>query len=311
MTSAMTGAPILAQRLKEVIRKAELSYPMMGAVLFGSVATGKATTQSDVDLLVIGEMLPPKRHRRHREMMEIKHLLPGVPLDVLLLTPEEVRSNFVNHNPLFLDIAVDGIILLDREGMLSAAMEDARRHIRSKGIVRLEGGWRFPVERGVPTYLSQISNRGFAEAMLQDAERDRLIGVRLLEDRFYDKSVYHFQQAVEKAVKAVLISLGIFQKTHLVGEVLRSVAQEERVPTSWRTRLLEAADLSESIEPEVSLSRYPGVIEDTLWLPAAEYAVEDAEEAKAKAEKVLPIARGFVEDWFTHPGSEGSGIAQP
>lgn len=298
MTNGVMGAPILAQRLKEVMRNAKLSYPMIGAVLFGSVATGKATPRSDVDLLVVGEMLPPKRHRRQREMMEIKQLLPGVPLDVLLLTPEEVRSNFTNHNPLFLDIAEDGIVLLDREGMLSAAMEDARRHIRSQGIVRLEGGWRFPVEKGVPTYLSQVSNRDFAMGMLQDAERDRLIGIRLLEEGFYDKSVYHFQQAVEKAVKAVLISLGIFQKTHLVGAVLRSAAQEERIPTSWRTRLLEAADLSESIEPEVSLSRYPGIIEDALWLPAAEYTAEDAEEAKAKAEKVLPIAGSFVEDWF-------------
>jgi HEPN domain-containing protein len=255
-----------------------------------------------VDLLVVGERLPPKRQRRQRENMEIKHLFPGVPLDALLLTPEEVRSNFANHNPLFLDIAEDGIVLLDREGMLAAAIEQTRHDVRERGIVRIKGGWRFPVEKGALTYLSQVSNRDFAMGMLQDAERDRLIGIRLLEEGFYDKSVYHFQQAVEKAVKAVLISLGIFQKTHLVGAVLRSAAQEERVPEHWRVPLLEIAGFSESIEPEVGLSRYPGIIEDALWLPAAEYTAEDAGEARDKVEKVLPVARSFVEDWFRPSG---------
>jgi len=38
----------------------------------------------------------------------------SLPLDILLLTPEEVISNFKNHNPLFLDIAEEGIIILDK-----------------------------------------------------------------------------------------------------------------------------------------------------------------------------------------------------
>jgi HEPN domain-containing protein/predicted nucleotidyltransferase len=304
----MTREPAaIARRVQEALETAKLSFALAGAVLFGSSATARAAAHSDVDLLVVGRGLPLKRQRRCREIVEIKQWLPGVPLDVLLLTPEEVESNFRNHNPLFLNIAEDGVVLLDREGTLARAIEATRRYVRERGIVRTDQGWRFPVEVGMPTLLSRVSNRDFAWGMLRDAERDRRIGERLLEDGFYDKAVYHFQQAVEKAVKAALIGLGIFQKTHLVGAVLREVTLEEkRVPAQWKDPLLEAARLSEELEPEVSLSRYPGIIDDALWLPSEEYGRDDAEAAGAKATKALAVAGGFVKDWFAEsPPSEG------
>lgn len=63
--------------------------------------------------------------------------------------------------------------------------------------------------------------------------------------------------------------------------------------------MLEAAEISESLEPEVSLSRYPGIIDDTLWLPSEEYEEVDATNAMKKSEKVLDIARRFTNDWFS------------
>lgn len=301
----------MAIRIQEALETATLSFVLTGAVLFGSSATGRAAAHSDVDLLVVGRGLPVKRQRRCREIVEVKRLLPGVPLDVLLLTPEEVESNFRNHNPLFLDIAEDGVVLLDREGMLARAIEATRGYVRERGIVRTDQGWRFPVQAGVPTLLSRVSNRDFAWGMLRDAQRDRRIGERLLEDGFYDKGVYHFQQAVEKAVKAILIGLGIFQKTHLVGAILGQVALEEkRVPVLWRDPLLEAARISEELEPEVGLSRYPGVINDALWLPSEEYGRDDAEAAGAKAAKALAVAEGFVKDWFAG-GETGAQNREP
>jgi HEPN domain-containing protein len=110
--------------------------------------------------------------------------------------------------------------------------------------------------------------------------------------------VYHFQQATEKAVKAMLVAVGVFQKTHLVGATLRKVAEESGISDRWRNPLQEAAGISEELEPEVSLSRYPGIIEGALWLPSEEYTAEDAAAAGTKATKVLEIAHGFVGDWF-------------
>ena len=66
-------------------------------------------------------------------------------------------------------------------------------------------------------------------------------------------------------------------------------------------KLNEIADISESIEPEMSLSRYPGIIKDSLWLPFDEYSKDDANAAMRKAERTLSIAKEFVGDWFTSP----------
>ena len=292
------GIPDALMRVGDALRKARLSFEIVGAVVFGSSATGRATASSDLDLLVVARGIPRKRHRRTREAVEIKRLLPDIPVDVLLMTREEAQSNFANHNPLFLDLAEDGIPVLDEDGSLVRAIRETRQDIRRRGIERTEHGWRFPAEPGVVTYLSTVSNRDFSRGMLKEAERDLKIVQVLARDGFYDKAVYHFQQATEKAVKAMLVAVGVFQKTHLVGATLRKVAEESRISDRWRNPLLEAAGISEELEPEVSLSRYPGIIEGALWLPSEEYTAEDAGAAGTKATKVVEIAHGFVGDWF-------------
>ncbi len=45
--------------------------------------------------------------------------MPDFAVDILLLTPDEAHHNFLNHNPLFLDIAEEGIILFDPAGDLA------------------------------------------------------------------------------------------------------------------------------------------------------------------------------------------------
>ena len=92
--------------------------------------------------------------------------------------------------------------------------------------------------------------------------------------------------------------MGIFQRTHLIGGILRKVTLEREALEKWKEKLIEVAEISESIEPEVSLSRYPGVIGESLWLPYDEYKREDADGAMEKAKKSLSIAKGFTEDWF-------------
>lgn len=254
--------------------KKSLPFDILAALLFGSWAKGSETPDSDIDLLIVADRINTKRHRRGIEIAYIKHSLPGLSLDILLLTKEEVLSNFRNHNPLFLDIAEEGIIILDKDNLLKNLMLETGEYVRQRGIKRFGDGWIFPVEKGVPTYLSKVSNKDFSYAMLKDGERDFKIGERLIEDvedGFYDKAVYHFQQSVEKAIKSVLIAMGVFQKTHFIGEVLREVISKKDIPTRWKTDLIEVAGISEEIKPEVSLSRYPGIIDDSLWLPFDEY----------------------------------------
>ena len=276
-----------------------LPFPLAAALLFGSAAKGVQKDESDIDLLIIAEGINPKLHRRGVEISFIKRILPELSLDVLLLTKEEVLSNFRNHNPLFLDIAQEGIIVFDKVGILERIISQTRQYINEKGIRKYGDGWIFPAKRGMAVYLSKISNQDFSLAMLKDADRDFQIGKRLIQDGYYDKAVYHFQQSVEKAVKSILIAFGIFQKTHLTGAILRRVLAERDIPPERKESLLELAESSEVIEPEVSLSRYPGIINDSLWLPFEEYEKADAEAAMERAGRALCTANEFITDWFS------------
>lgn len=279
--------------------KEALPFDIKAVLLFGSTARESETFDSDVDLLVIADGINPKRHRRGTEIASIKRFFLELSLDILLLTESEVLSNFRNHNPLFLDIAEEGIIILDYENFLHQLIAETRDYIKRRGIKRFGDGWIFPVEKGTPAYLSKVSNKDFSYAMLKDGERDLEIGKRLTDGGYYDKAVYTCQQSVEKSVKSILIAMGVFQKSHLIGGVLRKIISEKVILKDIEKTLLEVAEISETIEPEVSLSRYPGIIDDSLWVPSEEYNQEDADKAMGKAAKALSIAKLFVEDWFS------------
>jgi len=290
--------------IKTALESNRFPFTVSGAVLFGSLAKGSFTRDSDIDLLVVAENINPRLHRRKKEMMAIKSSLPGKAMDILLLSPKEVISNFINHNPLFLDIAEDGIIIKDEKKFLWDLIKKTREYIEFKSIKRLKDGWQFPVAHRAATLLSSVSNKDFAEAMLKDGERDFLIGKNLLRDEFFDKSVYHFQQSVEKCIKSVLIAFGTFQKTHFIGKVLIETIHDQSLPDQWKQKLTEIAGLSEELEPDVSLSRYPGIINNMLWMPCDEYEQQDAEESLKKAETVLNTARNFYKYWFSREEQE-------
>lgn len=271
---------------------------ILGAIVFGSRAKEMALPSSDLDILIIADGINPKRHRRENEIITIKRSLPAIPLDILLMTSGEVISNFKNHNPLFFDIAEDGIILLDSGDFLMKLVLETKDYIKAKGIKKWKDGWKFPVRHRVATYLSGVSNKDFAMDMIKDGERDYIIGKKLLEEGFYDKSVYHCLQSIEKCLKSILIAFGVFQKTHFVGEILINILNEKDMPELWIKKLTEIAEIAEQIEPEVSLTRYPVIINDNLWLPWEEYDKEDAERGIKKAENVLSTAKDFLAYWF-------------
>lgn len=288
--------------IQDALHGADLPFEVLAVLLFGSRARGKAGGRSDTDLLVVGQPISELRQRRIEEIILIRRLLPVSAADILLLTAEEVRSNFENHNPLFLDMAEEGILLFDKTGLIQSLMDETKNYIRVRGIRRYGEGWMFPVEQGKPTPLSRVTNEDFSWAMIRDGERDLEIGRQLTGNGFYDKAVYHFQQAVEKAVKGILIALGVFQKTHFVGEILKDVVRQKNLSDPWASKLVAVGEISERMEPHVSLSRYPGIQKDRLWLPSEEYGVDEAREAGHNAEEACACARQFLSHWFgTHP----------
>jgi HEPN domain-containing protein/predicted nucleotidyltransferase len=276
-----------------------LPVKVRSAAIYGSWAKGTQKEDSDIDILMISDEVNPRKQKRGREIATIKEQLSiYVPLDILLLTTRECLSNFRNHNPLFLDIACEGIVLLDEDDFLKSLIEETRAYISERKLRKLEDGWEFPVTDRVPVYLSNISNKDFAIAMLTDGERDFEIAVKILEGGYFDKAVYHFQQSIEKAVKAILICFGIFKKTHFVGEILLKELKPRELDDNWKEKLVQISRLSSEIEPEVTWSRYPGIDEGILWLPYEEYTEDDANEIKEKCKQAVKAAREFFEWWF-------------
>lgn len=291
MDSGMTRD--LAEKLKSSPVK------IRAAAMYGSFARDTQGADSDMDLLLISDEINPRRNKRGREIALIKaHLSIGPPLDILLLTSNECISNFENHNPLFLDIAIEGIVFLDNNAFLSGLINETRIYIRDKELRKLDDGWAFPVPYRTEVTLSSISNKDFAMAMFTDGERDFNIGVSIMGSGYYDKAVYHFQQSVEKSVKAVLICFGIFKKTHFVGEILAGELEQRSLEESWKEKLRHLAALSSEIEPEVTWSRYPGIDHNALWIPYEEYSKDDAMIVKNKSEQAGSLAGGFLTWWF-------------
>ncbi|MEK7865349.1 MAG: nucleotidyltransferase domain-containing protein [Planctomycetota bacterium] len=81
-------------------------------VLFGSHAYGKPHPWSDVDLLVV----MPSRERMARRIMRVARTahVPFLPMDVLLFTPEEIRSRLVTGDPFIRNVLSRGKVLYQR-----------------------------------------------------------------------------------------------------------------------------------------------------------------------------------------------------
>jgi hypothetical protein len=121
-----------------------LGDDLVAVALYGSRARGDARAWSDWDFLVIARNLPQRTLDRH---FFIKKILPddwrGL-ASVLAKTPDE----FMTHLPaLYLDIALDAVIVFDRDDYLSSRLARLRRLIAKVGLYREQTGadfsWRW------------------------------------------------------------------------------------------------------------------------------------------------------------------------
>lgn len=106
------------QVIEKVVRQLTETLPIERIILFGSRARGDADIDSDYDFLVImdSDVKPLRRGLMARQ----KGLVPGVPMDFMVRTPEEWDRGF----PLKKEIASEGKIVFER-GDQSLAHEGA------------------------------------------------------------------------------------------------------------------------------------------------------------------------------------------
>jgi predicted nucleotidyltransferase len=82
-------------------------------ILFGSYAWGEPTEDSDVDLLVIQKSKEPRKQRQIILRKKISSI--GVPVDMLVYTPEEMKKSINENRNLFIeDIVRNGKILYEK-----------------------------------------------------------------------------------------------------------------------------------------------------------------------------------------------------
>lgn len=112
--------------------KAALGNRLVSVVLFGSRARGESSEDSDWDLLVVAEGLPERLWERHRVIHEALSKVGGT-ISVVAKTPKEFESYLA---PLYLDVALDGQVLLDRNGYISAKLGQLRGTLGRLGLYR-------------------------------------------------------------------------------------------------------------------------------------------------------------------------------
>lgn len=101
---------IIEQKIKEVTAKIVREFSPEKVILFGSWAWGNPGPDSDVDLLVIRDSAKPRIERQ----MELRDSLrdAGIPMDLLVYTPSEIKEKIEKDRNLFLeDIVNNGAVL--------------------------------------------------------------------------------------------------------------------------------------------------------------------------------------------------------
>ena len=140
----------------------------------------------------------------------------------------------------------------------------------------------------------QSRYKDICNALILDAKEDLKAAKILLDDSIHSKSVFHSQQAVEKALKAVLALNAIFiTDSHVVSDKFS-------ILFSKFNQVKEVAEEAKFLERQGSKTRYPLFHNPIkpIWIPSKEYKKQDSDKALQKAEFVLNKILGFLKDKY-------------
>lgn len=138
------------------LRRAE-AVGLRGVWLFGSVARGDARTNSDVDLVVVTKDLPGGRKEMSERIYsslkieEERQFLyeNGIATDLSVYPLSETELG--RFYPLMLDVAREGVVLFEVDGILSRASSSMKLAMPRLGVKRrrLGRGWLWVIPPGL------------------------------------------------------------------------------------------------------------------------------------------------------------------
>lgn len=135
----MNPSSQLTHQLQPVVAALQeaLSDDLIALVLFGSRARGDAQPESDWDLLLIARELPVRAFARH---LYLKRSLPAAWRGQVSILAKTVAEFETAIPPLFLDIALDGVILYDPTNYALNRFRYLKRLLQQKGLFRQQQG---------------------------------------------------------------------------------------------------------------------------------------------------------------------------
>ena len=101
---------VTMEQIRTVSRQMAREFRPHQIVLFGSYAQGKATKDSDVDLLVV---LPFKGNPVHKSVQIRMKIRPPFPMDLLVRTPKTIRERVAMGDSFVQDILQNGKVLYE------------------------------------------------------------------------------------------------------------------------------------------------------------------------------------------------------
>ncbi|MHA1342228.1 MAG: nucleotidyltransferase domain-containing protein [Promethearchaeota archaeon] len=78
----------IEKEIDELVRQIVINYKPEKIILFGSATNKSIKKPNDIDLLIIKETKIPRLRRRADALQKVSY---NIPLDVIVLTPEELK----------------------------------------------------------------------------------------------------------------------------------------------------------------------------------------------------------------------------
>ena len=146
--------------IAELVRMIASMVACRSVCLFGSLARGECPPSTDADLLVVSDAFPWSLAQRVKPLVEafLKVESSQAYREMrrrgffLTFSPHPFRTEELEDTPpLLLDVAVEGLVLLD-DGTLQRKLRRLRRSLRRLGAhrVRRGKGWYWVLKPGLP-----------------------------------------------------------------------------------------------------------------------------------------------------------------